>query len=126
MNRGEAMKGPAGAKMDEPDFRQSLLDRLSDLGAITCRPMFGGQGVYRGETIFGILFRGRVYFKVDEHSKGDYRARGMGPFRPNERQTLRSYYEVPQEVLDDPEALLSWAREAIRAGQASAGPPAPR
>ena len=46
----------------------------------------------------------------------------MGPFRPNERQTLKSYYEVPPEVLDDPEALLSWAGEAIRAGQSSESP----
>ena len=58
---------------------------------------------------------------MDEGSKGDYLARGMGPFRPNERQTLKSYYEVPPEVLADPEALLSWAREAIRAGQVSQG-----
>jgi DNA transformation protein len=40
---------------------------------------------------------------------------GMGPFRPNERQTLKSYYDVPPEILDDREALLHWAREAIRA-----------
>jgi DNA transformation protein len=45
----------------------------------------------------------------------------MGPFRPNERQTLKSYYEVPPEVLEDPEALRSWAGEAIRAGQDSSG-----
>jgi DNA transformation protein len=43
----------------------------------------------------------------------------MGPFRPNERQTLKSYYEVPPDVLDEPETLLSWAREAIGAGQNS-------
>ena len=60
---------------------------------------------------------GKLYLKVDEKSKGDYLARGMGPFRPNERQTIKSYYEVPPEVLEDPEALLSWAKEAIRAGQ---------
>ena len=46
----------------------------------------------------------------------------MGPLRPNERQTLKSYYEVPPDVLADPEALLSWAREAIRAGQSSREP----
>jgi TfoX/Sxy family transcriptional regulator of competence genes len=49
-------------------------------------------------------------------------SRGMGPFRPNEQQTLKSYYEVPQEVLNDAESFVSWAREAIRAGQASQGP----
>ena len=59
---------------------------------------------------------------MDERSKADYVARGMGPFRPNERQTLKSYYEVPPEVLADPEALLSWAGEAIRAAQSSSSP----
>jgi hypothetical protein len=42
----------------------------------------------------------------------------MGPFRPNERQTLKSYYELPPEVLAEPVALLSWAGETIRGGQA--------
>jgi DNA transformation protein len=46
----------------------------------------------------------------------------MGPFRPNERQTLKSYYEVPTEILEDREVFLSWAREAIRVGQDSQRP----
>ena len=95
---------------------------LRGLGDISSRPLFGGYGIYWKDVIFGILFRGRLYLKVDEESKGDYLARGMGPFRPNERQTLKSYYEVPPDVLADPEALLSWAREAIRAGQVSQRP----
>ena len=95
---------------------------LRGLGDITSRPLFGGHGIYWNDVIFGILFRGRLYFKVDEESKHEYLARGIGPFRPNERQTLKSYYEVPPRILDDPEALLSWAREAIRVGQASRWP----
>jgi TfoX/Sxy family transcriptional regulator of competence genes len=62
------------------------------------------------------VIRGRLYLKVDESSKGDYLAREMGPFRPNDWQTLTSYYETPPDVLADPEALLSWAEEAVRAG----------
>ena len=77
------------------------------------------HGLYWRDTIFAIAYRDRLYFKVDERSKGDFESRGMGPFRPNERQTLKSYFELPPEVLDDPEALLSWAGEAIRAGQAT-------
>ena len=97
-------------------------DRLSALGEVTSRPMFGGHGLYRGETIFGILFEDRLYRKVDERSKANYESRGMGPFHPNERQTFKSYYEMPPDVLADPEALLSWAGEAIRAGQSSHDP----
>jgi len=106
------------AMMERKDFEVWALDRLSELGDITSRPMFG-HGVYWRDVIFGIIFEDRLYFKVSDESKGEYLARGMGPFRPNERQTLKSYFEVPPEILVDREALLSWAREAIRAGQVS-------
>jgi len=105
--------------MDGQGFKDQSLDRLSDLGEITVRPMFGGHGLYWRGVIFGILFRGKLFLKVDERSRPDFEAVGMGPFHPNESQTLKSYYEVPPDVLDDPKALLSWAREAIRAGQSS-------
>ena len=99
-----------------------ILDQLSALGDISARAMFGGHGLYWRGVIFGILFRGKLFLKVDERSRPDFEAVGMGPFHPNESQTLKSYYEVPPDVLDDPEALLSWAREAIRAGQSSGSP----
>ena len=103
-------------------FRDRVLDRLSGLGEVTFRSMFGGHGLYWRDSIFGILSGGKIYLKVDEGSKCDYLARGMGPFRPNERQTLKSYYEIPPEVLDEPEALISWAGVAIRAAQSSPSP----
>jgi DNA transformation protein len=108
--------------MDERGSEDRVLEQLSALGEVTSRAMFGGHGLYWRETIFGILSRGRLYLKVDDRSTADFVSRGMGPFRPNERQTLKSYYEVPPDVLADPEALLSWAGEAIRAGMASQGP----
>jgi DNA transformation protein len=108
--------------MDRKSFEGRALDRLSELGEITSRPLFGGHGIYWNDVIFGIRFGERLYFKVDEESKDEYLARGMPPFRPNQRQTLTSYYEVPPEVLDDREVLLSWARKAIRVGQNSQSP----
>ena len=98
-------------------FEDRILDRLAALGDITSRPLFGGHGFYWRGVIFAIAYRERLYFKVDERSRPAFEARGMRPFRPNERQTIKSYFEVPPEVLSDPETLLSWAEEAIRAGQ---------
>jgi DNA transformation protein len=108
--------------MDERGSEVRVLNLLSALGEITSRPLFGGHGLYWRDTIFAILFRGRLSLKLDERSQADFVSRGMGPFRPNERQTLKSYYEVPPDVLADPEALLSWAGEAIRAGLLSSSP----
>ena len=101
---------------------QETLDRLAALGDITSRPLFGGHGFYWRGVIFAIAHEERLYLKVDERSRPAFEARGMEPFRPNDRQTLKSYYEVPPEVFDDAEALLSWAGEAIRAAQESQGP----
>ncbi len=113
----EEAKAMAGER-----FHDRILDRLAALGEVTSRHMFGGHGLYWRGVIFGLLFRGRLYLKVDERSRPGFEDLGMGPFRPNERQTIKSYYEVPPDVLADPEALLSWAREAIRAGMDSRPP----
>ena len=48
-------------------------------------------------------------------TRPEHERRGMGPFRPNERQTLKVSYEV----LSDLEVLLSWVREANRQGTVS-------
>jgi DNA transformation protein len=76
--------------------------------------MFGGHGLYRGEAFFGIIFRGRLYFRTDEASRASYLECGMRPFRPNARQTLGTYYEVPLDVLEDPRELERWAGVAVR------------
>jgi DNA transformation protein len=82
------------ASRDE-SFKDFVLDQLQDLDGVDARRMFGGYGLYRDETFFGILHKGKLYFKVDESTIGEYRKRKMKPFRPNLKQTLRSYYQVP-------------------------------
>ncbi|MEW6248677.1 MAG: hypothetical protein AB1555_18485 [Nitrospirota bacterium] len=32
----------------------------------------------------------------------------MKPFRPNKQQTLKNYYQVPVDVLEDAERLAEW------------------
>ena len=96
---------------------EQVLTRLAALGEVTSRSLFGGHGIYWRGVIFGIVFQDRLYLKVDDQSRHDYLARGMGPFRPNERQTLKAYYEVPPEVVSDGEILVSWVKEAIRVAQ---------
>ncbi len=86
--------------------------------------MFGGRGMYFGQkTFFGIEFRNRLYFKVDARNQPEYEAKGMRPFRPSARQTLRSFYEVPSSVIEDADELVSWARKAIAAAQARSRKP---
>jgi DNA transformation protein and related proteins len=72
---------------------------------------------------FGILFHGRPYFRADEATRADYLRRGMELFRPGANQTLKNYYEVPAEILEDAETLV---RRAVRAASARADTPRPQ
>ena len=94
-------------------FRDFVLDQLSGLDDVEARRMFGGHGLYQDETFFGIVHRGRLYFKIDESTVGEYRKCKMKPFRPNARQTLKSYYQVPVEIIEDADELHEWAEAAI-------------
>ena len=93
-------------------FVSFALEQLAGMEGLGCRAMFGGHGLYRGPTFFGIVSAGRLYLKTSEATRARYARRSMGPFRPSERQTLGSYYEVPADVLESRATLLEWAEEA--------------
>ena len=91
-----------------------VLDQLAGLGHVQCRPMFGGHGLYLDDLFFGILFKGALYFKTDLTSRPAYVKRGMKPFRPNSRQLLKNYYQLPVDIIEDSDQLVVWAQDAIR------------
>jgi len=70
-------------------FKAFVEDQLSGLRDVTFRAMFGGYGIYQGRTFFGIIFKGRLFFKTADATRGRYAAGGLKPFRPNAKQTLK-------------------------------------
>lgn len=92
----------------DEDFLEFVLDQLSALRRVTSRPMFGCFGLYSGEDFFAIIDEGRLYFCTDDKTRAAYRKAGMKTFH-----ALKSYYEVPVDVLEDDVELCKWAREAV-------------
>jgi DNA transformation protein len=97
----------------DESFKDFVVDQFHELDEIEARRMFGGYGLYRDETFFGILHKGKLFFKIDETTVGEYRKRRMKPFRPNGKQTLKSYYQVPADIIEDTDALRAWAVQAV-------------
>ena len=93
-------------------FSDFIREQLDALPGVVFRRMFGGQGLYRGEQFFGIVYQGRLYFKTDAATRPDYEAAGMGPFQPNARPCLPTYREVPATVIEDAALLCAWADRA--------------
>jgi len=98
--------------MKTDSFKDFVLDQLADLRGVTVRAMFGGYGLSHHGTFFGIIHKSRLYFKVTSRTVDRYKDQGMKPFRPNARQTLKSFYEVPVDIVEDTEQLMAWAQEA--------------
>ena len=99
-------------KKDE-SFRDFVVDQLRELDDVEARRMFGGHGLYRDETFFGIIHKGKLFFKVDESTVVEYRKLKMKPFRPTAKQTLKSYYQVPLDIIEDADNLREWAMKAV-------------
>lgn len=96
------------------EFRDFILDQLAALSGIRCQAMFGGYGLYKDDIFFGIIHKSRIYFKVSGRTRGRYEQAGMRFFQPSSKQSLKNYYEVPADVIEDANALLAWADEAAR------------
>lgn len=78
------------------------------------RRMFGEAGLYAGDAFFAVVADDSLYFKVDDTSRSDFESRGMPPFRPFEDgRASMNYYQVPEDVFEDPDTLRSWADRAI-------------
>lgn len=96
-------------------FRTFILEQLGRaVPRIRDRSMFGGVGIYSGDHFFALIDDDTLYLKVDDSNRSDFEARGMGPFRPyGEDGETMGYYEVPADLLDDPETLRPWAEKAL-------------
>jgi DNA transformation protein len=105
------------------NYLSYVLDQLSALGAVRSRRMFGGIGLYSGELFFGLVDDDVVYFKVDDSNRDDYTSRGCEPFRPvadDPDSISMSYFTVPEEVLEDADSVLVWARKSVMIASAAA------
>jgi len=80
--------------------------------------MFSGVGIMRDGVMFALLASDAMYFRVDERTRAKFETEGCVPFsyrRAGREVSIGSYYEVPERLYDEPEALVEWAREAIAA-----------
>lgn len=105
----------AGIKSDS--FREFVVEQLQGVWDVRCKGMFGGYGLYTGQKFFGIIYKGRLFFKVFEASKSRYTAAGMKPFKPSANMTLKSFYEVPADALEDPDELAEWSAAASQSAR---------
>ncbi len=98
------------------ELADHVCDMLSRLGPVTARAMFGGFGIYLDGLMFALIADEVLYFKADATSKPMFEAAGMAPFKPfAHKPMVMPYWEVPADVMDEPDQLCAWGRAAFEA-----------
>jgi DNA transformation protein len=98
-----------------PSYRAYVLEQLNRaVPPVRARAMFGGVGLYAGDVFFALIADDALYVRADDTTRGEFESLGMPAFRPfEEHGPVMSYYQLPEEVLEEPERLRHWAERAI-------------
>jgi DNA transformation protein and related proteins len=115
---------PAKSQVSER-LAQFVIEQLAMNDPIVTRPLFGAIGLYRNGQVFAMAWKGSLYFKVDEATRKNYEAansHALGYVSEGMDHSLKSFWEVPADVIEDRDALREWARKACEAARKSAKP----
>lgn len=100
-------------------FVEYLLELMSPLGEVTTNRMFGGVGFVKDGMMFALVADSTLYLKADDDNRAEFEARELEPFiyeKTNKHVTM-SYYQAPEESLDDSEAMHAWAESGLDAAR---------
>jgi DNA transformation protein len=99
-----------------------IAEGLSGMGPVAVSRFFGGAALSVGGVQFGFVSRGTLYLRVDDESRGAFEAHGAAPFTYSGRSKavkVASYYETPDDIIEDADELNRWATRAYRAACAA-------
>lgn len=99
-------------KYDEATITD-LVNRLSPLGNISTKRMFGGIGFFHDAKMFAMIGEDLFRLKVNDTNRKDYEERDLGPFISGKKGRTMPYYEVPPDILENDSMLHRWAQKSI-------------
>ena len=99
----------------DPDFIREL---FAPFRPVAARRMFGGIGLYAEGLMFGLVFDGAIYLRVDEIAIPSFEREGSVPFvyplaKHHVGRASRHFWRLPERLYDDPDELAVWAGRAL-------------
>ena len=108
--------------IEQREYVAHIVDLLQFIGPVESKSMFGGFGMLLEGLMFGLVAGNELYLKVDTQNLQDYEDLGLQAFsfEKNGRQFKMSYYQAPEEAMEDAELLIDWASNAYGAAMRAA------
>jgi DNA transformation protein len=102
---------------NEKEFVSYVVELMQSVGPVHAKGMFGGHGIYLDGLMFGLIDDSVLYLKADKESEIEFKDRGLEAFTYSKKgkEFKMSYYQAPEEALEDGEQMNSWANKAYGA-----------
>ena len=102
-----------------PGLLEQIAAQLAALPELAIRRMFGGAGLYSSGVFFGVVDDDRVYFRIGDGNRDDFKHAGSTAFQPIPDKPAMAYFSVPTMVIARSERFVEWAKKAVDAARAA-------
>jgi DNA transformation protein len=104
------------------EFADYSADLLQSIGPVYVKRMFSGYGLFLEGLMIAIVVDNSLYLKADEDSRNDFADEGLEPFiyRRKGKPYALSFWQAPEEVFENQEAMNKWGNKAYGAALRSA------
>lgn len=100
------------------EFADFVLEQLHPLHGVNRKAFFGGVALYFQGTQFAMIMQNALYFVVDGTTRLKYVQMGSSCFSyltKRGRVQVKKYHAVPHDTIENADALLALAQEAVAA-----------
>jgi len=101
-------------------FAEHAVDLLAGVGQVRARAMFGGYGLSLDGISIGLIADDRLYLRIDDATRAEFEGAGSSPFiyqSKNGPMTMKNYWALPEDSVDDPERAAKWGKLAVEAAR---------
>ena len=100
----------------EKEFALYVVELMQSIGPVHHKKMFGGYGIFLEGLMFGLVADGILYLKADKETENEFKEKGLEAFTYNKKgkEISLSYFQAPEETLEDSDEMNAWANKAYR------------
>jgi len=98
------------------EYADYILELLSPVKTVSSGRFFGGIGLKSEGTQFAMIMDNSLFLVVDDTSRNKYLEYGTECFwykTKKKKVNVKKYHEVPVEIIENNEAIIEWALEAV-------------
>jgi DNA transformation protein and related proteins len=101
----------------DSEFADYVVEIMQSVGPVYAKRMFGGHGIFLEGLMFGLIADQTLYLKVDKESEPEFTDLALEAFsfNKNGKEMKMSYFQAPEEALEDMEVMNLWANKAYSA-----------